>query len=344
MKQFAEAHKTVLITGGTGYIGSHISHLLAHEDYHVIVLDNRTHTSAHMPWATVIHGDYGDAQTLENIFATYAIDAIIHCAAFIEVGQSVRDPLAFYQNNVANTITLLTCMRIAQINKIIFASSCAVYGIPHQLPLREDHPHASISPYGQTKAMIEQMLRDADQAYGIRSVCLRFFNAAGAYPEMQLGERHEPETHLIPLLLRAAQNQTPFSIFGTNHNTPDGTCVRDFVHVRDIAQAHLLALHYLTAGNASDAFNLGTGHGYSVKQVIAAVEKICQRTIPVMHQSARAGDPAILVADPAKARTILGWQPAFSEIERMVDDAFCFETRCSPTSTSSVRTEINKTQ
>lgn len=320
--------KNILITGGAGYIGSHIGYLFAQNKHNVIILDTHTeHAAAIAPWATIIKGNYGNATLVNQLFSTYQIDTVIHCAGFIEVGQSVVDPLAFYQNNVANTISLLACMHAHHINKIIFSSSCAVFGIPLSLPLAEDHPQKPINPYGQTKAMIERMLHDTDDAYGIKSICLRFFNAAGAFPDAGLGERHEPETHLIPLLLRAAHNNTSFSIFGTNHATPDGTCIRDFVHVRDIASAHVCALEYLDAAHASDCFNLGTGHGYSVQEVIDAASRVCQKKIAVVHKEARPGDPAILVADPRKANRILQWHPIHSSIERMVHDANVFYKR-----------------
>ena len=317
--------KTVLITGGAGYIGSHIGYVLARRGYRVVVLDKLVYgQSFDYPWATLIKGDFGNETILTDIFTRYQINAVIHCAASIEVGQSVKNPLAFYQNNVGNTIKLLEVMLKYQVKTILFSSSCAVYGIPKTLPLVENHPLDPISPYGMTKYMMEMIIKDMQQAYGFASVILRFFNAAGALPEEGLGERHDPETHLIPLLLQAAHQQKPFCIFGTNKPTPDGSCIRDFVHVLDIAQAHLLALQYLEAGNPSETVNLGVGNGVSVKEMIVAVERVCGLKVPTVIAQDRPGDPAILVADSARAKTILGWQPQSSDIDSIIRSANLF--------------------
>ena len=317
--------KTVLITGGAGYIGSHIGYLLARHCYRVIVIDKLVYgQSFDYPWATSIKGDFGDEIILTDIFTRYQIDAVIHCAASIEVGHSVKNPIAFYQNNVAKTIKLLEVMLKYQVKTILFSSSCAVYGIPKTLPLVEDHPFDPISPYGMTKYMMEVIIKDMQQAYGFSYLILRFFNAAGALTEEGLGERHDPETHLIPLLLRAAHEQKPFSIFGLHKPTPDGSCIRDFVHVLDIAQAHLLALQYLEAGNRSLIVNLGVGNGVSVKEMIAAVERVCGLKVPCVIADDRPGDPAILVADATRAKTVLGWHPQYSDIDSIIRSANLF--------------------
>ena len=261
---------------------------------------------------------------LSDIFTRFNVQAVIHCAASIEVGESVKDPLVFYQNNVANTIKLLDAMLKCQIKTIIFSSSCAVYGTPLRLPLTEDHPFDPVSPYGRTKYMMEMIIKDMKEAYGFSYVTLRFFNAAGALPQEGLGELHIPETHLIPLVLRAVYERKPFYIFGITRPTPDGTCIRDFIHVLDIAQAHLLALRYLEAGNPSEIFNLGTGHGVSVKEMVNTIEKVTEKEVEVVVAPDRPGDPAILVADSSKAQKILGWYPQYSDIETIVRTAHSF--------------------
>lgn len=317
--------KTVLITGGAGYIGSHIGYLLAQHGYRIIVLDKLVYGQPFdYPWATLIKGDFGNQAILADIFTRFQICAVVHCAAFIEVGESVKNPLAFYQNNVGNTIKLLEIMSKFEVKTILFSSSCAVYGIPQSLPLVENHPFNPISPYGMTKYMVESIIKDMHASYGFSYVIFRFFNAAGALPEQGLGERHEPETHLIPLLVRAAYEQRPFAIFGTRKPTPDGSCIRDFVHVLDIARAHLLALQYLDAGNQSDIFNLGQGAGVSVKEMLAAVERISGLKVPLIVAADRPGDPAILVADATRALTMLGWKPQCSDIDSIIKSASLF--------------------
>jgi UDP-glucose-4-epimerase len=317
--------KTVLITGGAGYIGSHIGYVLAQHGYRIIVLDKLVYgQSFDHHWATLIKGDFGNEQTLAGIFTTYQISAVIHCAASIEVGESVKNPIVFYNNNVANTIKLLEVMLKYQVKTILFSSSCAVYGIPKTLPLVENHPFGPISPYGMTKYMMETVIKDMEKAYGFSYFIFRFFNAAGALPEQSLGERHDPETHLIPLLLRAAYENKPISIFGDKKPTPDGSCIRDFVHVLDIAQAHLLALRYLEAGNPSDIVNLGVGNGVSVKEMITAVERVCGLNVPYVIAQDRPGDPAILVANSALANSLLGWRPQHSDIDFIIKTADIF--------------------
>jgi len=320
--------QTVLVTGGAGYIGSHTALLLAQHGYKVIILDNLSQGQQfNQPWATCIQADCADQQVLTNLFSQHPIHAVFHFAASIEVGASVKSPITYYINNVVKTVQLLETMLAHGVSKFIFSSSCAVYGDPQALPLTEDHPKSPISPYGRNKLMVEMILNDLNKAYNLEYVALRYFNAAGALPEHGLGEQHSPETHIIPLLLRAAIAQKPFSIFGTDHATQDGTCVRDYLHVLDLAQAHVLALKHLEAGNPSDAFNLGTGHGFSVKQMIEHVEHVTELKIKTILAEKRAGDPPALIADPTRAQNILGWEPRFSDLDFIIRSAFAFETR-----------------
>lgn len=316
---------SILIAGGAGYIGSHTAFLLAQLGYHIIIFDAFLHNQLFSPsWATVIKGDIENTQMLSDIFTSYKIDAVMHFAANIEVGESVKDPAKFYNNNVAKTLNLLNAMHKHNVNKFIFSSSCAVYGTPQYMPLTEDHPKNPISPYGKTKLMTELMLEDFCKAYSLSYVALRYFNAAGALPQEGLGEQHIPETHVIPLLLQSAYEGTTFNVFGTDYPTPDGTAIRDYVHVLDIARAHVLALQYLEAGNSSDSFNLGTGTGVSVKEMIHAVETVCKKMLPIIWAGRRAGDPAILVANASKAEQKLGWKPQHSSLEAIIQSAYDF--------------------
>lgn len=316
---------SILVTGGAGYVGSHIALLLAQLGYSVIVLDSFVHHQPFNPsWATVIKADYADTAVLSHIFTTYDVQAVMHCAGFIEVGQSVKDPFAFYKNNVVKTLTLLETMLQHNVKRIIFSSTCAVYGIPIVLPLVESHHKHPISPYGKTKLMIEDIFQDAHTAYGLEYINLRYFNVAGAYPQEGLGEQHDPETHVIPLLLRACAHKKPFTVFGNDYPTPDGTAIRDYLHVRDIADAHVRAMNYLLAGNPSTSFNLGTGHGYSVKEMLKVVEHVCNTSIDVIWAARRPGDPPVLVADPSKACAILGWKPHYSDIDTIIRTAYEF--------------------
>lgn len=318
---------TIVVTGGAGYIGSHTAFLLARHNYQVIIVDSFVHNQFFNPsWATIIRADCADTSVLTEIFSTYNVEAVMHFAASIEVGQSVMNPLAFYENNVSKTVTLLQTMINHNITKFIFSSSCAVYGQPQCLPLHEDHPHNPINPYGKTKAMVESILADLNNAHGLQYVCLRYFNAAGALPEEHLGEQHKPESHIIPLLLRAAREQAPFTVFGNDYPTKDGTAVRDYLHVLDIAQAHVNALEHLQQGNPSDCFNLGTGQGISVKEMINTIEHICHTTIKTLWAKRRSGDCPILIADPTKAQSILQWKPHYSDVEFMLKSALAFET------------------
>ncbi|MGE0009439.1 MAG: UDP-glucose 4-epimerase GalE [Candidatus Babeliales bacterium] len=317
----------ILVTGGAGYIGSHTALLLAQLGYQIIIVDSFKHKQHFNPsWATVIEQDIGDRKALDALFATHNIKAVMHFAASIEVGESVKNPALFYENNVSNTIGLLQVMLNHGVNKIIFSSSCAVFGNPEGLTLHEEHPKRPLSPYGSTKYMVETILEDFHKAYGLEYVILRYFNAAGAWPEFGLGEQHEPETHIIPLLLRAALQRKPFTVFGTDYPTPDGTALRDYVHVRDIAQAHVLAFKHLEKGRPSDSFNLGTGNAISVKQMLEAVERVTHTQVPVVWGERRAGDPARLQAAPEKAHMILNWHPQYSEIDFILQSALAFHT------------------
>ena len=319
---------SILITGGAGYIGSHTALLLAQLGYQLIIVDSFVHKQQFAPtWATVIQQDIGNTQALDDIFASHNIQAVMHFAACIEVGQSVIDPARFYENNVKNTLGLLNCMLKHGVKKIIFSSSCAVFGSPEQPTLNEEHSKKPLSPYGNTKMMVETILEDFHKAYGLEYVILRYFNAAGAWPEHGLGEQHDPETHIIPLLLRAVLSGKPFTVFGNDYPTPDGTAIRDYVHVRDIAQAHVLALKHLEHGNPSDSFNLGTGNGISVKQMVEAVERVTHCKLPIIWGARRAGDPAILQADPTKAHTLLNWHPHYSDIDFILQSALAFHTK-----------------
>ncbi|MBS1987028.1 UDP-glucose 4-epimerase GalE [Candidatus Dependentiae bacterium] len=314
---------TILITGGAGYIGSHTAYCMVQQGYNVIILDTLVHGQQWLhPWACCIVADFADAQVLDTIFQEHNVQAVMHFAAYAQVGQSVKEPLMYYDNNVSKTVTLLQKMREHGVKKIIFSSSCAVYGIPQTLPLTEDHPCNPINPYGATKHMIERVLEDCSSAYDLQYVSLRYFNAAGGLPELGLSEQHEPETHLIPLLFQAATTNTPFTLFGVDHDTFDGSCIRDFLHVVDIAQAHSLALTHLNNGLPSDIFNLGTGTGFSVKQVIAAAEQICKTTIQVIYSAKRAGDPTVLVANASRAHDMLGWNPTCSSLEFILQSAY----------------------
>lgn len=314
----------VLVTGGAGYIGSHTCKALARAGYQPIVLDNLVHGHDWaVRWGPLVVGDIGDRASLDRAIADYRPCAVVHFAALIEVGESVRDPGRYYRNNVVGSLNLLEALRDHGIPHLIFSSSCAVYGLPEQLPLIEDHPKRPINPYGVSKQMVEEMLADFGQAYGLGWVALRYFNAAGADPEGELGEAHRPETHLIPLAIQAALGQGPsLQIFGDDYPTPDGSCIRDYVHVADLAAAHVLALEYLRKGGQSTAFNLGTGQGASVFAVIAAVERVTGRRVPYTLGPRRAGDPPVLYADAAKARDGLGWRPQYPELDSMIEHAW----------------------
>ena len=323
--------KNILVVGGAGYIGSHMVWLLGQHGVNVVTLDNLSagYRDAVLCGDLVV-GDIADPSVLDKVLGSRHFDAVMHFASCIQVGESVIDPAKYYQNNVANTLTLLAAMKAHGVSQLVFSSTAAVFGEPQYAPIDERHARDPINPYGRTKWMIEQVLADYDRAYGLRSVSLRYFNAAGAHPDALLGERHEPETHLVPLVLQAASGRRPhITVFGDDFDTPDGTCVRDYVHVMDLAQAHWQALHYLAKGGATSAFNLGNGDGYSVQQVIDAARAVTGRDIAVHQGPRRAGDPARLVADVTLARSTLGWQPLYGDLQTIVADAWRWE--CRPT-------------
>lgn len=318
---------TVLVTGGAGYIGSHTVLALQEAGYPVVVLDNLVYGHRELVeqvlQVDLIQGDVNDRPLLNQLFDQYPIRAVLHFAAYAYVGESVEAPAKYYRNNVAGTLTLLEAMVTARINTFVFSSTCATYGTPHQIPIPEEHGQAPINPYGHSKLMVEQILADFNRAYGLRSVRFRYFNAAGADPEGRLGEDHSPETHLIPLVLAAAMGQRDhITIYGTDYNTPDGTCIRDYIHVTDLAQAHVLGLEYLLASGETAVFNLGNGEGFSVREVIRAARHVTNLPIPVVEGYRRAGDPPILIGSAVKAKTVLGWQPQYPEIEVILDHAW----------------------
>ena len=319
----------VLVVGGAGYIGSHMVLALHQAGHEVVTLDNLStgHRDAVLAGEWVL-GDLADPVALEALFSGRRFEAVLHFASSIQVGESVRQPLLYYQNNVANTLNLLQAMVRHGVRRLIFSSTAALFGNPVRSRIDETHPRQPINPYGRSKWMVEQVLADADQAHGLRSICLRYFNAAGADPLARVGERHEPETHLIPLVLQAASGRrSDISVHGTDYDTPDGTCIRDYIHVADLAEAHLLALETLARKDSSDAFNLGNGNGYSVKQVIDSVRRVTGRDVTVRHGPRREGDPAVLVADSARAQALLGWHPRHADLDTIVDHAWRWEQR-----------------
>jgi UDP-glucose 4-epimerase len=314
----------VLVAGGCGYIGTHMVKALLAAGHRVVTVDNlSTGHRELLPGGRLVEGDIGDPALLERVLAGERFDAAMHFAAAIEVGESVQAPLKYYRNNVAATLTLVEALVRHGVDKLIFSSSAAVYGEPETTPIREDHPCRPTSPYGHTKRMVETILADCARAHGLRSMALRYFNAAGADPSGALGERHHPESHLIPLVLEvAAGRRERIAIFGTRHPTPDGTCVRDYIHVNDLAAAHLLALEALAGGAPSTAYNLGNSRGHSVREVIEAARRVTGRPIPAVEAPPRPGDPAILVAASDKARRELGWRPACETLPAIIASAW----------------------
>jgi len=316
--------KDILVVGGAGYIGSHMCKHLFKSGYQPIVLDNLVcgHRQA-VKWGPFFEGSMGDSNLLRRIFSDHPIAAVMHFAAFCYVGESVTEPAKYYENNVANTISLLEVMLEKKVSNFIFSSSCATYGEPIEVPIREDHPLRPISPYGRTKLMVEQILEDFREAYGLASVSLRYFNAAGADPDAELGEDHDPETHLIPLVLQTALGQRPsIDIFGDDYPTKDGTCIRDYIHVEDLAQAHLIGLEGLLNGEAGGQYNLGNGEGHSVREVIEMARRVSGRPIPARVGQRRRGDPAVLVSSSEKAIRQLGWRPRFPGLEAVIETAW----------------------
>jgi len=313
----------VLVTGGAGYIGSHACKALAARGFFPVTIDSLVygHEWA-VKWGPLIKGDINDRDFLDHIFATYRPMAVLHFAAFAYVGESVISPDKYYRNNVAGTMTLLDAMRAHRCRYLVFSSSCATYGIPHTIPIPEDHEQRPINPYGWSKLMSEQILRDYERAYDIHYASLRYFNAAGADSEGEIGEDHDPETHLIPLVIQAGFGQRSYvEIYGTDYPTPDGTAIRDYIHATGLAAVHVLALQHLLNGKESVFLNVGTGHGYSVREVIKAVELASQLKVPVRESSRRAGDPPVLVADPVKAISTFGWKPRLTNINAIIESA-----------------------
>ena len=318
---------TILVTGGAGYIGSHAVLALKRAGYGVVILDNLVYGHRDLVekvlQVELIVGDTNDRLLLDELFASHPIAAVMHFSAYAYVGESVTDPDKYYRNNVVGTLTLLEAMLAASVKHFVFSSTCATYGVPKGVPISEDHPQNPINPYGMTKLMVERILADFDIAYGLKSVYFRYFNAAGADPDGLLGEDHNPETHLIPLVLMTALGKREsVSIFGTDYPTSDGTCIRDYIHVTDLADAHVLGLEYLLQGGDTSVFNLGNGNGFSVKQVIDTSSLVTGRNIKVVESDRRPGDPPILVGSSDKARKILGWKPQYPDLREIVTHAW----------------------
>ncbi len=323
---------TVLVTGGAGYIGSHTAKELARSGYRAVVYDNlsRGHRWA-VRWGPFEPGDLLDQDRLHSVLVEHQVQAVLHFAAFAWVGESMQAPEIYFRNNVGGTLSLLNAMRSAGVGRLVFSSTCAVYGSPEILPIEESNPTAPSNPYGESKLMVEKILGWEGVCHGLKWVALRYFNAAGCDAEGETGESHFPETHLIPSLLEAAQGlRAACPIFGTDYPTPDGTCIRDYIHVTDLADAHVRALRYLEAGGSSVALNLGTGDGYSVNQILAAAEAAAGRPIPIERQPRRPGDPPRLVAAPRRAMETLGWKPAHSSLENILQTAWAWQQRPSP--------------
>lgn len=323
----SQTKPTILVTGGAGYIGSHAVQALQKSGYDVVILDNLVYGHRDIVEnalkVELVVGDTGDRALLDNLFSSRNIAAVMHFAAYAFVGESVTDPGKYYRNNVVGTLTLLEAMVAANVKKFVFSSTCATYGVPKTIPIPEDHPQDPINPYGATKLMVERILADFDLAYDLKSVSFRYFNAAGADPNGLLGEDHNPETHLLPLVLMTALGKREsVAIFGTDYPTRDGTCIRDYIHVCDLADAHVLGLEYLLNGGDSNIFNLGNGSGFSVKEAIDAAREITGKEIKAIECDRRPGDPPMLVGSSEKARKILGWQPQYGDIKDIISHAW----------------------
>ena len=319
----------ILVTGGAGYVGSHACKALAARGYRPITYDNMVYGhQAAVKWGPLEVGDIADRARLDGVIAEYQPQAVMHFAAFTYVGESVADPGKYYRNNVCGTLSLLEAMRDSGIGKLVFSSTAATYGTPDAVPIPETATKAPINPYGQSKWTAERMIADFGAAHGLRSAALRYFNAAGADPDGEIGECHDPEAHLIPLAMQAATGDgPPLTLFGDDYPTPDGTCIRDYIHVADLADAHVRALEQLGEREGAEAFNLGTGRGQSVRQVIEAVERVAGKPVPHSIGPRRAGDPAELVSDPAKANRQLGWVPMQSDLDTIVATAWAWHRR-----------------
>jgi UDP-arabinose 4-epimerase len=315
--------RRVLVTGGAGYIGSHTCKALAAAGHVPVTFDNLStgHRDA-VRWGPFVEGELADRALVERTLREQRIDAVIHFAASAYVGESMSDPAKYFRNNVVHTLALLEAMHAAGVRHIVFSSTCATYGVPRVVPIPEDHPQQPVNPYGESKLFVERALHWHGVAHGLHWLALRYFNAAGADPDGEIGEVHDPETHLIPLAIQAALGQRgPLQVMGTDYDTPDGTAVRDYIHVTDLADAHVRALAYLLGGGASGALNLGTGRGHSVREVIAAVAREAGRPVPAHDAPRRAGDPPALVAAPGRAAEVLGWHPEYSSLDTIVRTA-----------------------
>lgn len=331
----------ILVVGGAGFVGSHMVKLLGRLGCRVTTLDDLSngHRDSVL-YGEFIQGSFGNSNVLRETLAK-GFDAVMHFASFIQVGESIQFPDKYYQNNVVNTLALLDGMREHGVRNFIFSSTAATFGEPQYTPIDERHPQQPINPYGRTKLMVEQALADYDKAYGIKSVSLRYFNAAGADPDCQLGERHDPETHLIPLVLQAAAGRrSHISVFGRDYETPDGTCIRDYIHIQDLCSAHWLALQSLMNGANSQAYNLGNGNGFSVQEVIDSAKRVTRRNIPVVDAPRREGDPARLVADSTLAREKLGWKPQYTELTTLIEHAWNWELKSTSTPTNGAHSTL----
>src|SRR5579883_904313 len=319
------ANRRILVTGGAGYIGSHTVQLLLEQGYDVSVVDDLSHGFKHnVPAGRLNRLNLCDQAALSELIRQHRPEAVIHFAAFIAVGESMREPGRYFHNNVCGSLSLLNAMTAHGVKHLVFSSTAAVYGTPHATPILEDFPIQPVNPYGESKVMVETLLRWFDEIHGLTSVCQRYFNASGADPAGRLGEEHQPETHLIPLLLRAVRTGEPVTLFGSDYPTPDGTCIRDYIHVSDLAQAHILAVEHLLRGGASDQFNVGTGNGHSVMEVVRAVEEVTGKKVPYVMGPRRPGDPPALVAGAERLRIALGWQPKYGDLRTIVEHAWNF--------------------
>ncbi len=314
----------ILVTGGAGYIGSHCCKALYQKGFHPVTIDNLVYGhKSFVRWGEFFQGDVGNPADLKKCFSRHKIDAVMHFAAYAYVGESVQDPLKYYENNLRNTVELLHAVVENDINYFVFSSTCATYGNPEKTPIDERHPLNPINPYGRTKRMIEEILEDYGAAYGLNYTSLRYFNAAGADPDSEIGEDHNPETHLIPLVLDvAAAKRKSIKVFGTDYATPDGTCIRDYIHVTDLAEAHILALQRLMDGADSSVYNLGNGRGFSVLEVIERAREIAAREITFENTDRRPGDPPVLIASNEKAIAELGWNPVYADLNDIIGTAW----------------------
>jgi UDP-glucose-4-epimerase GalE len=333
----------ILVTGGAGYIGSHTAKSLARAGYEPIALDNlNTGHRCAVQWGPFVQCDLADFNVLREVIRAYDIQAVIHFAAHAFVGESMRDPRKYFRNNVVNTLNLLDAIVDTEVRYIIFSSTCATYGVPQEVPIPEHHSQSPVNPYGESKLFVERALNWYGHSYGLRWTALRYFNAAGADPEGEIGEQHDPEPHLIPRAIQAALGEIPFvEIYGSDYPTPDGTAIRDYIHVTDLAEAHYLALVNILDGGLSTALNLGTGKGHSVREVIAAVERASGCDVPVREVERRAGDPPFLVADGTKAKELLGWKPRHSSLDEIIQTAWQWHARQSQVPAAQVNLEAH---